>query len=732
MRLFSVLVMMPIVATFGLANAQLSDNETISNEIGTNEIGNKQASNADKPVDLTVLSTNEENVSFVVIDSTEDQAGEDQAGEDQAGDPTGEDEITAALDALADNGTSQNEDAQETDQKVDAPLAADVTTQENKPETAENQDQATNIQEQDNSTNTDDEAVEAEADTAELGQTRITRRSSKDVGLASIGITDAPLQLDGLDNRIWRGMGLDKALMLIAKTPEISQSKALHQMSYQVIARQAVPPKGASDNPTALLAARMDYLSRIGRSDGLAAIVAQLPDTDDWATWKEWKLFYDLMQRDDADACQKAADKALSSLDPLWQKTNLVCQILTGDEARAAFSADVLRASGFVEDDLFFELIDVLLGRRDTISAAAMAETEAVSILHVILMDAAHISITARHLDQLDPSYAKATNALRYLSDEARQKLGLKNLQAGLLTLPEANAIFLASTGAIDTPLMAMTRRLETGSDEAADEGANQGAGQEIGQEIGQDADRDVASVQLYLALRHAIRTNEDISTDEARELVDMILSAIRQEAQDGNGALWLGFYAPLLGQAMSLVEMSALDVKQQSDYAAIMALAGLPANPLPTDGGAVILADHIATLTAPAGNDQAPTDKARLESALAINADALLPLLGSQLDNDTDWLARFHDSPSGAVYQASLSQAGLMALQQAAQTGQRAETVMVAAMVMGAHNLSDISPLELQILASSLNQAGLVKTANTFQHEAIKAHLMARYLSDI
>ena len=55
MRLFSVLVMMPIVATFGLANAQLSDNETISNEIGTNEIGNKQASDADKPVDLTVL-----------------------------------------------------------------------------------------------------------------------------------------------------------------------------------------------------------------------------------------------------------------------------------------------------------------------------------------------------------------------------------------------------------------------------------------------------------------------------------------------------------------------------------------------------------------------------------------------------------------------------------------------------------------------------------------------------
>ena len=34
MRLFFVLVMMPILTVFGFANAQLSDNETINNEIG--------------------------------------------------------------------------------------------------------------------------------------------------------------------------------------------------------------------------------------------------------------------------------------------------------------------------------------------------------------------------------------------------------------------------------------------------------------------------------------------------------------------------------------------------------------------------------------------------------------------------------------------------------------------------------------------------------------------------
>ena len=34
-------------------------------------------------------------------------------------------------------------------------------------------------------------------------------------------------------------------------------------------------------------------------------------------------------------------------------KTNLMCQILTGDEMRASFSADVLKASGLIDDPLF-------------------------------------------------------------------------------------------------------------------------------------------------------------------------------------------------------------------------------------------------------------------------------------------------------------------------------------------------------------------------------------------
>ena len=45
--------------------------------------------------------------------------------------------------------------------------------------------------------------------------------------------------------------------------------------------------------------------------------------------------------------------------------------------------------------------------------------------MHVILMDAAHVEISASQLASLSSSYRKAANALRYLSDEARQTLGL-------------------------------------------------------------------------------------------------------------------------------------------------------------------------------------------------------------------------------------------------------------------------------------------------------------------
>ena len=640
-----------------------------------------------EPLDLTILSTNEENVQFVVID--EKNTAPDALEADNA---TLDD---AALDNTSlDNTTLDNA-------ALDNPGSQDET------ETANQADNLT-IQEIDNT------SLAADAPKAEEAPktTRITRRTIKDVGLASIGVDQPEEGLDDLDSLLWRGLSVEKAMRMIKAVPISQSSEILRRTSYQVIARQAVPPKGAAEDPMMLLDARMGFLARAGRSDGLSQIISQLPEKGEWQSWREWQIFYDLMMREDEAACKQAADEVKTSLDPLWQKTNLLCQILTGNEAMASFSSDVLKASGLVEDELFFQLIDVLLGR---IEATEITAAEPVALMNLILMDAAHIDISATQIGGLDQSYAKAANALRYMTDEARQIHGLKNLRSGLLTSEEAKALFLASMGNVDDPLKAMTRRLEdTGS---------------------------LSSVQLYLALHRAVSeevaqaknasegdandnaTTANITTSSS-DLPEMVARAFGQELKDGDGLLWLPFYASIMAEAVSVADMTKLSSDLQKQYAIMTALSGADLSSLPVDGSAVIVADQIRILL---DDNAAPAD--RQEALFALGLDDLHMLLAT--GNEANWFTLFLEGENDNLsrYDA-LPQTGLKAVEAAAANGQQAETILLATILIGTHDLAMIAPRDLAALISAFENAGLSVTAKALAAEALKAHSLAHFAS--
>ena len=641
------------------------------------------AQGADKPLDLTVLSTSEENVQFIVT----------------TGDPnldTAEDNASDTVTDIADETAS----ADNLSGDISAQDAPEVTSDEITEETLEEVL----------------DAVAQESIIADSTQTdnqpsgRMTRRSIKDVGLASIGISDgADEALDVLDNRLWRGITLPRAMRLIEFVPETASSETLRKMSYHVIARQAVPPKGAAENPAALLTARLDYLARTGRSDGLATIITQLPETDEWQNWHMWKLYYDLMMRDDEKACAMAATNASTSLEPLWQKVNLLCQILTGEEARAAFSADVLKASGLIDDALFFDVIDVLLRRKtkDEIDPDNYP-LDNIDMMHLILMDAAHVNIGARQLGVIDAGYGEAANALRYLADDARQSLGMENFRRGLLSSDEAKALFIASTQPAQAPLIAMTRRIEADAQNA-----------------------DSAAVDLFLSLRAAVQSADTISQDGAIDLVEMLLSAIGIEVRRGNGAIWVPLYAPYLSKAMAASDMTKMPSALQVDYAKVMAVAGLDLTPLPTDGIAVLIADYAKIM-----RDDKMAPKDRIEALEKFELLGLLPLIAQADASEDDWFARLvlptqaeHDQlEHGARYQ-SLSMPAMLALGQAAQSGQRAEAVILASHLVAKRDLAQIAPSDHAKIAAYLRQAGLPKTAIAYGNEALMAHMTASFL---
>ena len=190
-----------------------------------------------EPLDLTILSTNEENVQFIVIDEKQSPAQiddnqtklDERAQSDNDSEPAADDELAQAA---ADNQSQSVQDELDTQTQtgLDQNQAdADEVTQR----------QATVAQ-----------ATEAQATTDQAPvTTRIERRKIKDVGLASIGIDDADDALDTFDSLLWRGVSVDKALALIQAVPISHHADSLRRASYQVIARQAVPPKGAEEDP---------------------------------------------------------------------------------------------------------------------------------------------------------------------------------------------------------------------------------------------------------------------------------------------------------------------------------------------------------------------------------------------------------------------------------------------------------------------------------------------------
>ena len=498
---------------------------------------------------------------------------------------------------------------------------------------------------------------------------------------------------------MWRGTDVARARLLIDKARLSKESDALRQMTVHIIAAEAVPPEGASEDPAALLQARMSFLAEAGRSDALAAIIRQLPEDEQWQEWRTWLVFYDLMMREDAKACAQAAEQATQSLDPFWQQTHLVCQILTGNSNMAAFSADVLKASGLIEDDLFFALVDRLLGR----DVPLPDYPEQLSLMHLILLDAAYIDVTAEQIAQIDTSYRQAVGSLRYMSDEARHLLTLANLQSGLVDQEAARQLFLAADRQSDDPLKAIARRLE--------------------------AQTDSSSVQLYVALHKALSQQgaADNGTTEtgASEIALFISQAFQREVAEGHGRLWLPFYAPLMKRALDDITLASLGADDQAAYAVMMALTDNALGAMPTDGGAIITADQVRVL-----RDIKSSDADRVAAAAALGLGDMVPLIAAEAVNQ-DWLTLHVEAVASSqpAYQP-LSAFGLRAARKAAALEQVAEAALIISVALSQTALHQIAPRDMAEVIAILQEAGLSDVASLLRQEAIDAHIINRVLA--
>ena len=525
---------------------------------------------------------------------------------------------------------------------------------------------------------------------------RIGLRSVSNIGLASIGLQqgDAPAQLNSF---IWRQSETANIIPLILATPSYGSSQTLSTLSRQIMVQPAVPPLNAQQDINALVSARLEWLAGAGQSDSLSALVRKLPDDEDWNDWKRWQVQYDLMRRADDTACNEASRWSAETLDGFWHKANIICLLLSGQNAPASFAADVLNASGD-DDDNFFQLVDKLLGRRTEISL----DMNDLSLVHLMLMDAAHETISLDALDNMPSSMIQALPSFRYLDADASVTVSYRLYERGLQSSSDTEQIW-RSLKTAPVPAEAALSEISTVVLPAAGMRSSHGS----------------SSPFLWVALVNRTELSAD----------SLVRAALEAEASTGRLSLLLPLYDSLVRHRVKMGNAGTLDSATAELYAFVMQ-AHDPAQELP------------AGLSDQAGAAEYLSQILNVASGDVWDADALegldlwhvLPLLDA-LDvqrPEEEWLARASDTVAtsltlGRPY-LSVPADRMLALEEASRSGRVGETILlIAHLVQGAH-LGYIRPEDGAVMIQALNMIGLEDAARNFGRELIIGQLERRY----
>ena len=551
------------------------------------------------------------------------------------------------------------------------------------------------VEELESTTLTEDDASVSAA-RAPQPANRIGLRSISNISLASIGLqqVDAPAQLNSF---IWHQSETANIIPLILATPSYGPSHTLSTLSRQIMVQPAVPPLNAQQDINALVSARLEWLAGAGQSDSLSALVRKLPDDEDWNDWKRWQVQYDLMRRADDTACNEASRRSAETLDGFWHKANIICLLLSGQNAPASFAADILNASGD-DDDNFFQLVDKLLGRRTEISL----DMNDLSLVHLMLMDAAHETISLDALDNMPSSMIQALPSFRYLDADASVTVSYRLYERGLQSSSDTEQIW-RSLKTAPVPAEAALSELSTVVLPAAGMRSSHGS----------------SSPFLWVALVNRTELSAD----------SLVRAALEAEARTGRLSLLLPLYDSLVRHRVKMGNAGALDSATAELYAFVMQ-ANDPAQELPAGlSDQAGTAEYLSQILNVASGDF--WDANALEGLDLWHVLPLLDALDVQRPEE-EWLARASDTVAtsltlGRPY-LSVPADRMLALEEASRSGRVGETILlIAHLVQGAH-LGYIRPEDGAVMIQALNMIGLEDAARNFGRELIIGQLERRY----
>ena len=527
---------------------------------------------------------------------------------------------------------------------------------------------------------------------AAYAQVNLGRRKISEVGLAAIGVGDGDSNDRGLDGMIWRGTSASDAVFLLEKAAVVSHSQALTNLSYRVVAKQSVPPSGANLVAGELVAARLAWLARAGRSHDLAVLANQLPDSPRWASWKRWLVEHELMMRNDSVACGIVDAQVAATMEPFWHKANVICHAVKGNVAGARFASDILAANG-IEDPVFFALTNEML----TGLPAEDIEPKTLDTMHIVLMDVVNRSIPLESLAVLPSQMAQSVVQLKFLGADARMVSTFDGLSRGLIDHNQVSKLW-RNAGPVDgDPQLALAQ-----------------------------LDGEANALTTAMAWRA-------IDADTSPQRLARIVAAMGAEIAEGNGTLMLPLYAQLIMDEIAN-EDAAANMRFNEDGVASK-ISMLLAIAKPYD---IALVDGFTNNddAVRAANLMKMIDRGELQTGVVRDLDIwpLVPVLqaAGAVMPDQDWLVLVKDTAITQQPFVSLSPVLLAAVTQAADNRRVAETVLLANWMLQTSPLETINPEDLAKLVTALRSIGQEDVSKDLSKEILRAHLLSRFAKGI
>lgn len=500
--------------------------------------------------------------------------------------------------------------------------------------------------------------------------TGLTLKKPSSVRLASLGVDRAAV--DGLDRLMWGQSQADSVRMLYRMVPRNTASPVLNQRLGHVMLSRAVPPEGSVDLAETMIEQRLAWLKPMASADDLAELIRQLPDADRWQDWKRWLVLHDLITRNDEAACSYATAQTATTLEPLWHQINAFCQVIRGDMAQASFALDILEDRG-VDDPVYFNLMRKLTGSaRD----AATPDAAPYGPLNLVLMDSARVEITSAAL-QSAPDHRTSLAELRYLAPDAAILLGARAFDDTDRSISDIIAAW-ALLPVAGVPSSEALTQLSLG-----------GSGDEI-------------SLARFLAWQATALEKDDAG------ISDIALMALSSDYRHGGSRslqLWLPFINAREGDPAFLL------------YGLVPGSTRLPLN------GEALAWSEILAFSA------RPISASSLVTAGAIDAIPMLDAIGVATE-PVEWSGLLAENRRLASAETSLDLPRLMALEAAADRGDKAETLLLAALALGEVEPWKLGRDDAARLTGALSRAGLKETARQLAREILQGWVMHRYFT--